>query len=263
MIDVFGVTVPQLETFFLILVRVYCMLQVFPIFSAPQIPYLVRFALGMILAIVLTHVVPPIAPLTNFYELGAAIAAQVVLGVIIGYIASLAFVSIMFAGEIIDLQIGFAVANVINPTTQQNVTIIGEFALALATLIYLASDSHHLLLAGLAGSFNLVPLPYITLDPSVMGNSVNFLSQALLDVFKIAAPVAAALFITNVSLAFMARVAPQMNVFVVGFPIQIGIGLTVLAMSLSLLGIVGPEIFRDVAKDMDTIMRGLKYVPPP
>ena len=258
MIDLFGVTVPQLETFLLILVRVFSMLAVFPIFSAPQIPHHVRFGLGVLISYILFRVVPPIAPLGNFFDLTAAAVAQIVLGIIIGFIASLVFVSIQFAGELIDLQIGFAVANVINPATQQNITIIGEFELAIATLIFLVTNSHHLLLQGIAGSFTLVPLPFIHLDPSVMGNAVSFLSLALVNVFKIAAPPAAALFITNVALAFMARVAPQMNVFVVGFPLQIGVGLTVLGISLSLLGIVGPEIFHDVARQMDTIMRGLR-----
>ncbi|MBV8490471.1 MAG: flagellar biosynthetic protein FliR, partial [Candidatus Eremiobacteraeota bacterium] len=66
--------------------------------------------------------------------------------------------------------------------------------------------------------------------------------------------------LTNVALSFMARVAPQMNVFVVGFPIQISIGLTTLALSLALLGIVGPDIFHDVARDMDVVMRGLRVI---
>jgi flagellar biosynthesis protein FliR len=257
-VDVFGVTVPQLETFFLILVRVFSMLAVFPIFSAPQIPRHVRFGLGALISFILFRIVPPVSLQPNFYELIAAIVAQVVLGVIIGFIASLVFVSVQFAGELIDLQIGFAVANVINPTSQQNITVIGEFELAIATLIFLATDSHHLLIQGIAGSFTLVPLPFINLDPSVMSNAVTFLSLALLNVFKIAAPPAAALFITNVALSFMARVAPQMNVFVIGFPMQIGIGLTVLALSLGLLGVVGPDIFHDVARQMDAVMRGLR-----
>jgi flagellar biosynthesis protein FliR len=257
-VDVFGISTAQLETFFLILVRVMSMLAVFPIFSAPQIPHQVRLGLGALLAFILFHIVPPVALQPNFYELVAAIVAQVVLGVIIGFVASLVFVSIQFAGELIDLQIGFAVANVINPTTQQNITVIGEFELAIATLLFLITDSHHLLIQGIAGSFTLVPLPFINLDPSVMSNAVTFLSLALLNVFKIAAPPAAALFITNVALSFMARVAPQMNVFVIGFPLQIGIGLTALAVSLGLLGIVGPDIFHDVGRQMDAVMRGLR-----
>ena len=67
-------------------------------------------------------------------------SAQVLLGVIVGFVASLVFTGIQFAGELIDLQVGFAIANVLNPQTQQNITIIGEFQLALATLIFLYDE---------------------------------------------------------------------------------------------------------------------------
>jgi len=256
--SVFGLTPAQVETFILVLIRVVSMLTVFPIFSAPQIPVQVRIWFGALIAFVIFRTIPPVALANNYYELVAAVIAQLALGVIVGFVASLVFVCIQFAGELIDLQIGFAIANIVNPSSQQNITVIGEFELAIATLVFLVSDSHHLLIQGIAGSFSLVPLPFINLDPSVMSNAVSFLSLALLNVFKIAAPPAAALFITNVALSFMARVAPQMNVFVIGFPFQIGVGLTVLGVSLSLLGVVGPEIFGDVARQMDAVMRGLR-----
>ncbi len=258
MVDLFGLTPAHVETFLLILVRVSVMLYVFPVFSAPQIPQLARVGFGILVSFALFHTVPLIAPSHDVLGLATAIVSQIVLGLIVGFVASLVFVGIQFAGEMIDLQIGFAVANVISPQTQQQITIIGELELTLATLLFLATDSHLLLLQGIAGSFNLVPLPFINLDPSVAGNVVIFLSSALTIVFKIAAPAAVALFLVNVALAFMARVAPQMNVFVVGLPLQISVGLVMLAISVPLLAAVGPGIFSDITRDMDTIMRGLK-----
>jgi len=222
------------------------------------VPQHVRMALGLVLAFLIFHVVPPVKLISNYGDLAIATTSQVALGLIVGYVASLVFVGVQFAGELIDLQIGFAVANVINPATQQNITIIGELQLTIATLLFLAADGHHLLIEGIAGSFTLVPLPYIHLDPSVMADATSFLSLSLFDVFKIAAPAAAALFLTNISLAFMARVAPQMNVFVVGFPIQIAVGMIVLAISIPLLGVAAPDIFSNVAHEMDAIMRGLR-----
>ncbi|MDH2910212.1 MAG: flagellar biosynthetic protein FliR [Candidatus Eremiobacteraeota bacterium] len=258
MLDIFGITAAQFQTFFLIFVRVSTMLFVFPIFSAPQIPIQTRFGLGALLSFLLLRTVPTLAPFTDLLGLVIAILAQIGLGAIVGYIASLVFAGIQFAGELIDLEIGYAIANVISPTTQQQVTIIGEFELALATLIFLATNSHLLLIAGIAGSFNLVPLPYIHMDPSLAGNVVGILASSFDIVFKIAAPAAIALFITNISLALMARVAPQMNVFVVGFPIQVTVGLITLAASLPLLATVGPQLFDELSRQMDTVMRSLR-----
>ncbi len=258
MLDIFGITGAQFQTFFLIFVRVSTMLFVFPIFSAPQIPIQTRFGLGALLSFLLLRTVPTLAPFTSLLALTIAILAQIALGAIVGYIASLVFAGIQFAGELVDLEIGYAIANVISPTTQQQITIIGEFELALATLVFLATNSHLLLIAGIAGSFNLVPLPYIHIDPSLAGNVVGILASSFDIVFKIAAPAAIALFITNISLALMARVAPQMNVFVVGFPIQVTVGLITLAASLPLLATVGPQLFDQLSRQMDTVMRSLR-----
>jgi flagellar biosynthetic protein FliR len=233
------------------------MLFVFPVFSARQIPLLVRIGLAFLISFGLYHAVPAMAPLRDLGALIAAVVSQVVLGLIVGFVAYLVFMGIQFAGEIIDIQIGFAVANIINPTTQQQVTVIGELQLTLATLVFLASDSHLLMLQGIGGSLHLVPLPYITLDPSVAANVVTFLEQAFLILLKIAAPPAVALFLVNLCLGLMARVAPQMNVFVVGLPLQVGVGLLMMAISMPLLGYVAPQLFSDTAHQMDAVMRGM------
>lgn len=258
MIDVFGIHTAQFETFLLVFVRVTSMLFVFPIFSARQIPKLLRLAFGLLISFVIYRTVPEVSLGAKLFELVPAVLSQVVLGLIVGYVASLVFTGIQFAGEVLDLQIGFAVANVISPQTQEQVTILGEFQLTLASLVFLATNSHLAMLAGIAGSFTLVPLPYVHLDPSLAGGVTNFLMQSMLIVFRIAAPAAVALFLVNVMLALMARVAPQMNVFVVGFPIQIGVGLIMIAVSLPLLAAVGPTVFGDIAHHMDDVMRAMR-----
>lgn len=257
MFDVFGLTQVQFETLLLIFVRVSVMLFVFPVFSAPQIPLMVRIGLAGIISFILYHATPMTVPLPDMGALVAAVVSQIVVGLIVGFVAYLVFMGIQFAGEILDIQIGFAVANVISPQTQQQVTVLGELELTLATLVFLISNSHLLMLQGIGGSFHLLPLPYVNLDPSVAGNVVLFLEQAFLIVFQIAAPAAVALFVVNVALGLMARVAPQMNVFVVGFPLQIGVGLLMLAISVPLLAAVAPQLFSDSARHMDTVMRGM------
>lgn len=253
-----GLTPAQFQTFLLEWIRVASMLMIFPIFSGPQIPMQLRLGFGLVLSFLLYHLIPTVHLANGLFDLAVAGASQVVLGVVVGYVASLVFAGVQFAGELIDLQIGFAVANVLNPQTQQNITIIGEFQLAIATLVFLVTNSHYLLISGIAGSFNLVPLPYINLDPSVGGNVVLFFTQAFLVVFKIAAPSVFALLITNVALAFMAKVAPQMNVFVIGLPIQVSVGLVMMAISIPLIGTVTPELFQNVSQQMDATMRGMR-----
>jgi flagellar biosynthetic protein FliR len=257
-VNLFGLTAGQFETFVLVLVRVSVILYMIPIFSSAQVNQLVRFGLGLAVAFVVYHVVPPIAPLDGLGPLTAAVMAQAFIGFVFGFVAYLVFVGIQFAGEVMDLQVGFSIVNVINPLTSQNVSVIGEFQLALGSLLYLISNAHHFLFQGLAGSFNLLPLPYISVQPQLETNLMAFFSQAFFMVFQIAAPVGIALFLTNVGLALMTRVAPQLNVFAVGFPLQIMIGLTMIIISLPLLENVLPQVFSQTPRELDSVLRAMR-----
>ena len=259
--DLFGMNTATAETLLLVFVRISIMLAVLPIFSAQQVPVLVRIGLSLLLTYVVSKAVPPIAPLDGIGGLTAAVVSQMLVGAVFGFVAGLVFTGVQFAGEVMDIVMGFSAVNVINPTTQQNVTIVGEFQLAMATLLYLVADAHHLLLAGLAGSFSLIPLPFATFQPGLAQDVVGFFSQILLLVFQIAAPMAVALFVVNVALALMVRVAPQVNVFAVGFPLQIGIGFVVLIVSMPLIAAVLPGVFDNTPRELDAVLR--RMVPTP
>src|SRR5260370_21944141 len=123
--NLFGLGVAQFETILLIAARVLSMLALMPIFSQTQIPQLARVGIALLISFVLIRTVPALAPL-GVGELVGAILAQVFVGLVFGFVAFLLFTGIQFAGEIIDIQIGFAVVNIVNPLTSQSVTVIGE-----------------------------------------------------------------------------------------------------------------------------------------
>jgi len=257
-LNVFGLSQAQFETFVLVLVRVSVILFMIPIFQSAQVNVMVRFGLGLAVAYIVWHVVPPIQPLVGLGPLTAAIFAQVFIGFCFGFVAFLVFVGIQFAGEVMDLQVGFSIVNVINPLTSQNVSVLGEFQLALGSLIYLISNAHHFLFQGLAGSFNLVPLPYATIQAGLESDMVAFFAQSFFMVFQIAAPLGVTLFLVNIGLALMARVAPQLNVFAIGFPLQIMVGLTMIIISLPLLGVVLPQVFEQTPRELDAVLRAMR-----
>jgi flagellar biosynthetic protein FliR len=257
MLNVFGLHTAQLETFFLIWVRCSTMLMIMPVFGTSEIPVMVRIALGLIVSFVVYPTVTAMQPLADLDALAIALISQVVIGILFGFVTQMVFMGVQFAGEIIDIQIGFAVANVINPASQQQVTIIGELQLALATLIFLVTNSHLLFFRGIGGSFNLLPLPWMNITTATQHSIVTFFTQALLIVFSVSAPVAITLFLVNITLAFLARVAPQMNIFVIGFPLQITVGLLMLVLTLPLLGYALPNLFGQVPRQLDTLMRSL------
>jgi flagellar biosynthetic protein FliR len=252
---ILGLTEAQFETFLLVLVRTSTILFMLPIISSNQVPRQVRFGLALLIAFIIWRVIPPIAPLDGLGPLTAAIISQFAVGMVFGFISYLAFTGLQFAGEILDIQVGFSIVNVINPLTSQTVSVLGEFELALASIIFLIADGHHLLLEGLAGSFTLVPLPFAAIHPGLQTDVVEFFAKALFLVFQIAAPVAISLFIVNVGLALMARVAPQLNVFAVGFPLQIIVGLVMIVISMPLLFTVLPQVYAQTPRELDAVLR--------
>jgi flagellar biosynthetic protein FliR len=260
--DLFGLREGQFETFVLVLVRVTAILATVPVFSQTQVPREVRFGLGLLLAFVVAQAVPAIAPL-GLGALLVAVLSQLFVGLAFGFVAYLIFAGIQFAGEIIDTEVGFAMVNIINPLTSQSVTLIGEFQLALATLLYLTLDAHHALIAGIGSSFRLVPLPYAAAPTLLYGDVVRFFTQALFIVFEIAGPIVIAVFLAHVMLGLMTRVAPQINVFVVGFPLQVGIGLIMLIVTMPLLGAVFPALVDQSQRQIDTVLRTMGSVPTP
>jgi flagellar biosynthetic protein FliR len=257
LVNLFGLTYAQFETFLLVMVRVSVILLMIPIFQSAQVNSRVRFGLGLAISFIVWHVVPPIAPL-GLGGLTAAVFSQLFVGFTFGFVAYLVFVGIQFAGEVMDLQVGFSIVNVINPLTSQNVSVLGELQLALGSMIYLTADAHHFLIQGLGGSFTLVPLPFAEIHFTLVRDVMAFFGQAFFMVFQIAAPVGIALFLTNIGLALMVRVAPQLNVFAVGFPLQIMIGLVMILISLPLLEVVLPQVFEETPRELDAVLRAIR-----
>jgi flagellar biosynthetic protein FliR len=256
--DLFGLSEARFETLLLVAIRITIMLALVPIFSGSQIPIPVRIALGFLLTFVVAQTVPTLPAVLALGPFLTAIVAQAFVGLVFGFVSFLVFTGIQFGGAILDMQAGFGAVSVLNPSSQQQTTILSEFEMAIATLLYLASDAHHVLLAGIAGSFNLLPLPWVGIDPMLAPSVVTFFSQALFIVLRIAGPIAITLFLTNVALGLMSRVAPQMNVFSVGLPLQMIVGLTMIIVTIPLLGAVLPEVFADTPRQLDTVLRHMQ-----
>jgi flagellar biosynthetic protein FliR len=260
--DLFGLSEARFETLLLVFIRVTIMLALVPVFSGSQIPIQVRLGLAFMLTFVIAQTLPTLDAALALGPLAVAILTQAFIGLVFGFVAFLVFTGIQFAGAILDIQVGFAAVSVLNPTTSQQVTILGEFEFILATLIYLMTDSHHVLLVGIAGSFHLLPLPWAAIDPQLTPTVVTFFTQSLFIVLRIAGPVAIVLFITSLTLGLMSRVAPQMNVFSVGLPLQMLVGLSMIIVTMPLLGAVLPEVFAETPRQLDTVLRHMQ-VPSP
>lgn len=229
----------QIISFLLVFFRIGAILLTAPIFGARNLPIQVRVLLSFTIAIVITSAIIPYKgltsiPLNNIMEYFIAVVREVILGISIGFMAQLVFIAIQFAGQLIGNDIGFGMMNIFDPSTHSTVTIIAELNTVLASLVFIVTYSHHYVLMGLAKSFEMVPIAVW----SPNGSLINFMNTVFSSIFttgfRIALPVMGAVFLSKIALAMLVRTMPQMNVFVIGFPIQISLGLLVMAVCLPL-----------------------------
>ena len=246
----------QFHVMLLILLRVSAVLIAAPIFGHRS--FLSRGKIG--LAFMVSLIVFPLVADRGF-EVPTGIFAyvfmmisEVIMGLILGFIVLLIFVGIQFAGQLAGLQMGFGIVNVIDPQSSNQISILGQFLNILAILILLSLNGHHVILNGLLHSFDVVPLGGVTLVAPVMERLIAMSAAIFVVAVKIAAPILVALFLISVAMGILARTVPQMNVFIIGFPVQIGVGLMALTLSLPLFYVMMERIIEALGRDLVAVI---------
>ncbi len=249
----------QFEAAILVFVRILAILSSVPFFGTRQIPPMAKIGFSYFLAMILFPVVPLPASLpinSIFYFL--MVGKEVMVGFIIGYVSFILLTSVQVAGQIIDLQMGFGIANVFNPLLNIQQSVMAQFEYLLAVLLFVLMDGHHLLLLALRESFKIIPLGHMHFSIHTFNLVNGFLARMFVIAFQIAIPSLAALFITNLCLGFMSRLVPQMNVFFVGFSITLVVGFLVLFINMGDLASVYHRLFGEVIQQTLATMKALR-----
>lgn len=230
----------KLQLFMVIMLRTSGLFLLAPILGNKSVPKLARVGMivifGMIMVVALGDVTLP--QTGSLAELIAIGFKELFVGLIIGFVFMLVFYAVQAAGSLVGYQIGLYLASAIDPTTQSQSSIIGQFWLLIAMLIFLAINGHHLVIRAYADSFQMIPPGFVSVDGSVGEMMIKYTAYLFVIALKVASPVMVTLFLTDVALGTVAKMMPTMNVFFVGFPIKIGVGLAVLAMALPIFSYV-------------------------
>lgn len=185
------------------------------------------------------------------------LVAELLLGLIIGLIARLIFTAVEFGATVIGFQMGFAAANVFDPQSQRQVALLSQFQNVFATLIFLAINGHHVFIETAAFSYQILPPGLINFS----GEAVPFLMKLASHMFALgvqfSAPVLAILLLSGLILGMLARVFPQLNVFLLSFPINIGIGFIVIGLTLDLASSIIRREFDTIGERFLTILNYL------
>lgn len=248
---------PDFTTWLLAMVRVVGILVFAPAFSAQSVPMPVRLylavAVGAVMATQLSHSEPMQLATVGLYIL--AILRELAFGAVIGFGVGLLFEAVRFAGDALDVQVGLAQATALDPTTQDHATIISRAYYFVALVLFLQLDGHHWLLAGLHRSFELIPLGGPVYHHGVTELLVKLVGAIFTVGLRLAAPVMAAVFLTDLAFGFIARVVPQMNVFLVGIPAKLMVGLGVLSVSAPLLVYTVAQLLVDMRGHVGVFVR--------
>jgi flagellar biosynthetic protein FliR len=240
----------------LIFVRVGAILLTAPLFSSGSIPVHVKVGLSFMLAVIVFPLVSVNEGFTlPLISLGVAMAGEVLIGVIIGFTARLLFAAVQLAGQLVGFQMGFGIVNVIDPQTSAQVSIIAQFENIITLLTFLALNAHHWFIMAIAKSFEVVPLLTFSFTNSLMEALVQLSCDMFVVAAKVAAPIIAILLFTSVALGLLARTVPQMNIFIVGFPLKLAIGLLAVGLTLPLLSTILRNLFRGLGEDMFVLMK--------
>jgi flagellar biosynthetic protein FliR len=220
------------SVFLLMFCRITSFFVVSPLFAIRQAPAPFKIGLGFFVSLIvfLAEGLPNAVPMDASYLL--YVIHEVLAGLLLGYLFYLFFAVAQISGAFVDLQMGFGMANIIDPMTGVSAPLTGNFKYYLLIAVFLAINGHHYMLAALMDSYDWLPFAGELYAVIASGSVTELLARTVATTFMIglqlAAPLMVAMFLTDTGLGFLAKTAPQFNVFVIGLPLKILVGLLVM-----------------------------------
>ncbi len=231
-----------------------------PVYFGTQTPARIKAAIVFAISLLLFPILSLDLPTVSFNPVSFLLLVinETILGLLIGLMSRLVFTAIEFGGTVIGYQMGFAAANVFDPQHQSQISLISQFQNVFAILIFLAMDGHHIFIKIAARSYQLLPPGHLNLS----GEAIPFLMELTSRMFELglqfSAPVLVVLLLSGLILGILARVFPQLNVFLLSFPLNIGISFIVIALTLDMITSLLRREFDALGERIITILEYLR-----
>lgn len=225
-------------TFVLVTARLTGLMLTAPGWSGQTMPRSIRAAITVVLAVLLLPAAPVAAMPEQVLDLPLPMAAEIAIGLVIGLTAAMIVQAVGLAGETLSMQMGLSIAPALAPIPELEVVGLAPLTTTLALMLYFTLGGHLALLRGLADSLRAIP-PGSGIDFSAGLPIATSLAGSLFScAVSAAAPVMVTLLLTNLALAILSRAVPQLNAMMVSFPITVGVGLLMFAVSLPIVASV-------------------------
>lgn len=245
-----------LGLFFFPLTRILALLATAPVFNNAALPVRIRLVAGLAVTLALVPVLPPQPAIPPGSWVGlTVIAEQLLIGALMGFSLRITFVALDVAGELIGLQMGLSFATFFDPGSSSETPVMASFLGLLTALIFLAMNGHLLTLTLLAESFTLLPVSATPFHAAALSSLLTAAAMMFSLGVMLALPLITALLVTNIALGVLARVAPTLNLFAVGFPITLALGFIVLLLSLPYIGAALEGVFNNGFETLELVLR--------
>lgn len=216
--------------------RILAMIAIAPLFGHANTPVTVKLGLGLLLAIAVAPAMPQLPPVAPFSAEGVLILIQqILIGLAIGFTMKLVFSAVELAGELAALTMGLSFASFFDPNSQSQASSVSQLFGWLALMVFVSSNLHLALLASLVDSFATLPISATPMGTGTFKTVAMMGGRVISIGLQLSLPIIAALLITNLALGLLAKAAPQLNLFGIGFPITLAVGFLMIGLVLPYL----------------------------
>ncbi|MBM9616491.1 flagellar biosynthetic protein FliR [Desulfobulbus rhabdoformis] len=245
----------HLQSFFICLARVMALVTAIPVFAGIQMTARIKIGIAVMTSLLLFPAMLPYMPQAPLSLTGFAIIIvnEVIVGTMIALVSQMVIAAASFGGTVIGYQMGFAAANIFDPQTTQQLSLMSQFINVLALLAFLSFNVHHYYFQAMVDSFRLLPPGFLDFSGGAVEELMRLGSRMFSLGIKFSAPVLALLLLANLVLGILARVFPQLNVFMISFPLNIGISFLVIGLTLG-------ATFSVLRREFDTMIEHILQV---
>jgi flagellar biosynthesis protein FliR len=224
----------EILTFALALLRIASFIVSWPVFSTFSVPNSAKILFSLMITVVIFPVIPKDGITMTLLDENIIflVLKEVFIGLSLGYLTRFFFFAVNIGGNLMATSIGLANAQVFNPSLDTQTTVLENFFLALATLLFLALNGHHFFISGIVDSFTAVPLSPHGVSFQIFGHTGEWLQMIVLAGIKISAPILISLFIINLVMGIIGRAVPQINVLVTSMSVNVLAGLALMIICL-------------------------------
>ena len=254
-----NISLPQLQLFFLVFLRVGAILMSIPVFDSSSIPIFFKITLAFAASILLFPMLnlEPVPVQPDMVTLGVNVVGEIFIGLVIGFSVKLIFAGVQLAGQLAGYQMGMALANVMDPSGSEQVPLLAQFTNLFGLLVFITINAHYWFIKALNYSFQVVPPLSASFSGALAEHVIKMSANMFVIGIQVGAPVIAVLLITSVAFGLIARTVPQMNVFIVAMPLKIGVGLLFLGLSLPYFSAFLQKIFGGLGQNLIVMLKAM------